>query len=202
MRNLIISIFLMLGLTACSSEFDTSQHKDGSGRVIYQMSQQQAFNLALTSMASFFPGRNIFEVDEQLKGYRTWTTFVVDRYHHYIRVVPAVGTNSAGQRIAGFYFQISGSGTSGSGYASNVEFYEQFQRQLDGLSVAVKVRQVRPGRYTLPVFPRATSTSGQAERQRSGYVEEKLRQLNDLRAKGLITDQEYLAKRQQILNTF
>lgn len=200
MRNLIIGIFLVLGLSACSSQHDTSRLKDGSGRVIYQMSQEEAFAMARQSMATFFPGRKIFQVEEELKGYRTWTTVVVDRYHQYILVVPAIGKSSAGQDVSGFYFQISGRGTSGSGYMANGAFFDQFQQDLQKTGRAVKVSDVRPGHYSVPVFQTA-ATRAISRARKGASAEEKLRDLDNLRAKGLITDQEYRVKRQQILDT-
>ncbi len=120
-------LVLAILLSACSTHFDTSKQEGVEGYTIYRIGQEQAFAVAYNAMATVMPGRKISEIDGPVKGYSTWTRFVLDTYTQQVLVIPAKGITQSGETVEGFYFEVSGSGSSGSGRAKNVSLYEAIQ---------------------------------------------------------------------------
>ena len=187
-------------VSACSSHFDTSKREGATGYTIYRISQEQAFSIAYNSILTVLPGRKISEIEGPVKGYSTWSRFVLDTYTQQVTVVPARGTTSAGQVVEGFYFEVSGSGTSGTGYGKNVTLYETIQQRLDQLNVGVKVSRLERGSYTEPVFATEGQPAAPAPRP-SVSVEDRLKELKRLRDGGLISAAEYEAQRAKIIGS-
>jgi len=200
MMKRIWIVFFVFGLSACSTHFDTSKKDGVDGLIIYKLSQEQAFNIAYNAISTVLPGRKISKIDGPVKGYSTWSRFVLDTYTQQVTVIPANGRTENGVAVEGFYFEISGAGTSGSGRMTNVTLYETIQENLNQLSVAATVTRIERGTYSEPVF-KNSSNSIEPLGSRPATVEERLGELKTLFDRGLITEQEYNVKREAIIQS-
>ena len=200
MRSLISGILVALALGACSTHFDTSKQKGRAGYTIYRMSQEQAFALAYNAILTVLPGRKISKIDGPVKGYSTWSRFVLDTYTQQIIVIPAKGTTSDGKLVEGFYYEVSGSGSSGSGRSKNVRLYRTVQENLDRLNVAVAVPRMERGSYKEPVFGKHSKHPSPSPR-RGATVEERLKELKRLLDQGLISKKEFDDNRSEIIQS-
>jgi hypothetical protein len=73
-------LVLAITLSACSTHFTTSKQRGIDGYTIYRVSQEQAFAIAYNAIATVLPGRKISKINGPVKGYSTWTRFVLDTY--------------------------------------------------------------------------------------------------------------------------
>lgn len=192
---------LAIALGACSTHFDTSQQEGVDGRTIYQLPQEQAFAIAYNAIATVLPGRKISEIDGPVKGYSTWFRFVLDTYTQQVLIVPAKGISKSGAPVEGFYFEVSGSGSSiVQGRAKNVSLYETIQAELDKLNVAVVVPQIERESYKEPVFATKGGPTGSPQ-PGGGTVADRLDELKDLWDRGLISEKEYSDQRAKIIGS-
>ena len=189
---------LAVVLTACSTHFDTSIRKGVDGYTIYRLRQEQAFSIAYDSIATVLPGRNISEIDGFAKGYSTWSRFGLDTYTQRVLVIPVRGIAKDGTTIEGFYLDISGSGSSGSGRAKNVSLHRTIQKMLDQRNVSAVVTRMERTSYKEPVFRTKTIPSGSPPLL---TVEERLKKLKSLLDQGLISEREYRDARVRTLQS-
>jgi len=196
-RNLWL-LALTLVLSACATHFDTSIRKGVDGYTIYRLRQEQAFAIAYDSIATHFPGRNISKIDGPAKGYSTWSRFGLDTYTQQVLVIPARGITKDGMTVEGFYLEISGSGSSGSGRAKNVSLHRAIQRTLDQQNVSTVVTRIERTSYTDPVFGTKTSSSASPPQH---TVEERLQKLESLFDRGLISEHEYKEGRANVIQS-
>lgn len=191
---ILLSVILVsFGLGACSTHFDTSKKENSSDSVLYKLTQEQSFSLAYNAIVSVLPGRKISNVDGAVKGYSTWSRFVLDTYTQQVMVIPAQGETKSGETVAGFYFEISGSGSSGSGRQTNVRLYETIQEELDQMNVGVPVTSLQKTSYNGSVFDAPASNEKSAE--------SRLKELDRLLEQKLITEDEYKTKRTNVLQS-
>lgn len=114
-------------------------------------------------------------------------------------VVPVKGTTAEGEIVEGFSFEISGSGSSGSGQAKNYKLREEVQARLDALNAAVVVADLQGRPYASEGKLKAADsvlppTTGKT-------VEQRLKELDRLYRQGLISEAEYNEKRAEIIDT-
>jgi hypothetical protein len=94
-------------------------------------------------------------------------------WHHRILVIPAIGTDANGNEVRGYWYDYSGGGT--------------FVPTTDG---RVYLGMKRDARDILPALRRAPAATNT----------DRLNELKAMRDRGLITEEEYQAKRHQILD--
>lgn len=195
-------LFLALAVTlsACSTHFDMSKQEGIDGYLIYRLSQEQAFAIAYNAIVTVLPGRKISEIGGPVKGYSTWSRFLLDTYTQQVVVIPAKGTTKDGETVEGFYFEVSGSGSSGSGRTKNVSLYRTVQENLDQLNIATVVPRIEKGSYKEPVFATKAKTS-RPPPPRGTTVEERLKELKSLLDQGLLSKKEYTDKRAKIIQS-
>jgi Short C-terminal domain len=198
-------VFLSAG---CSTHNTTLAREAGGTQVIYRLSEEQAFRMAMDAFAEVLPNQSLYDITGGRRGYYATWRFGLDTYSQRILVVPAVGTDATGHEVKGFWFDVSGSGTAIiSGAGKNRELYQRIQEALEAGGTGVAVTNLRDGIY---------ETDGQAHRAGGrdasqaatvprpqipgGGIVEKLRELKTMHESGLITDQEYEAKRRELLN--
>ena len=195
-RHFLILV-LVIALGACSTHFDTSKREAVDGRTIYRLSQEQAFAIAYNSIVTVLPSRKITEINGAVRGYETYFRFVLDTYTQVVMVIPARGTTSDGEVIDGFYFEISGSGSSGQGRMKNVKLRDTVQADLDELNVAAVVAKVEGRPYATEEEAKAAEPAGAANKP----TKERLKELKDLYDQGVITEDEYNSQRAKIIDS-
>jgi hypothetical protein len=181
---------------ACSSHHSTLRKDSSGSEVIYQISQAEALQLAHHALAEKFPGRKITEIKGPPAGYSTSYRMALDTYSQQVIAVPGIGLDSSGNERRGYYFEVSGSGTAVvSGRAKNAELFDRVRELAEQSGRPARVTNLRTDyrqgdKSDSPIIPapeiRATATT-------------RLRELEQLRREGLISESEYQVKRAKIL---
>ena len=144
-------------------------------------------------------------IEGRRRGYnadeRSWAG---DVWHHTILVIPAIGTDPAGNEVRGYWYDYDGGGTFAPTTERTTGLMQFVRTRLEG--TAVVVTKVRDGSYEtdgraylgmkrdardiLPALRRVPAQSNAG----------RLNELKSMRERNLITEEEYQAKRRQILD--
>ncbi len=201
MRILLLSILALL--TGCSTNFSTLRPENSQKQVIYAIPEGQAFQIAFSSLAQVFPGRTITDIDGPVKGYSTTFRFVLDTYSQQVIVIPASAKNTEGNTVRGYYFDISGSGTSAQGRAKNIQLYETISSYAEATGKAIPVTDVNREPYTGAHWKQGDEGgSSQGHPSRPKDAPDPLLQiqrLKQLRDQGAITNEEFERKKKELL---
>ena len=192
-------IVLILILAGCSTHFTTLQQDNSKGSLIYQIPEDRAFQMAHWAITSSFPNRKITEIEGPTRGYSTYFRIMLDTYSQQVLVFPTIGTKESGEDIKGYYFEVSGSGTTVIGRQKNVEMYEQLNKALANTGTGVVVTNVRLTKYETE---KKISTDGNQRHSHEAnpkYPADVLRELNQLHKDGIISDAEFEAKKKELL---
>jgi Short C-terminal domain len=199
---------LALAAAGCSASMTTLTRPDlGGAQVIYQISEERAFTTALEAYAVLLPKQSVDDVVEgSLRGYSADERWGLDYWTHRVLVIPAVGTDATGREVRGYWYKISGSGTLIPGEEGKTQFLRFIRARLDATGAATAVTDVREGSYDTDghaylglkrdardIKFRVLPTTGAA-------AVERLAELKAIRDNGLITEDEYQAKRREILD--
>jgi hypothetical protein len=202
----LLSIFIATILTACSTQYSTLKNDSSSGQVIYAIPEDQAFQIAFSSLANTLPGYEITDIDGPVKGYSALFRFLVDTYTQQVMVIPAVGKDSSGHKINGYYFDVSGRGSSVvQGAAKNAELFDRVAAAVKATGKGVVVTEVATGGYTgahwkqretAGTKPLSTASTGKDNEDALSQIE----RLKGMRDRGIVTDTEFEAKKKQMLD--
>lgn len=197
-----------LSITGCSAH-STTLLRDGlsTGQVIYRISEETAFTVALEAYAVLFPKKSVDDsVDGHRRGYnadeRSWAG---DWWHHRLLVIPAIGTDANGNEVHGYWYDYSGGGTFAPTTQRTTGLLQFIRARLDATGTATVVTNLRDGRYETDGraylgLKRDARDIWPALRPPAGSNSDRLNELKMMRDKGLITEEEYQAKRRQILD--
>jgi hypothetical protein len=194
----VLPLALVVFVGACSSRYSTLEDRSGKPAMLYTLSEDEALKLAHATIVSTFPGRAITTLNGPTKGYSTSTRFVLDTYSQQVLVLPATGKTAAGETISGYYFEVSGSGSSGSGRARNQQFAENIRANLakSGTGVTVSdVQMMLPATSPIPDGPSQPPITNNGPSDPLTQIE----RLKTLLDKGAITPQEYEAKKTELM---
>jgi hypothetical protein len=198
----------LLALFGCSTHNSTLVPDARGSQIIYRVPESQAFRIVTDAFAEVLPNQSLYDISGGRRGYYATWRFGLDTYSQRVLVVPVIGTDRSGREVTGFWFDVSGSGTAIiSGAGKNRELYQRIQEALDASGTGVTVTNVRDGTYQTD--GRTYRAGGRDASQAvplptlqapAGTIAEKLRELKMMHESGLITDQEYEAKRRELLN--
>ena len=142
---------LVLGfLVGCSTYFSTLQPKGSNEKVIYQISEKEAFKLAFQAMATNLPNTPITDITDSVRGYRALLGFGggFDTYTQQVLVFPASGIDENGVERKGFYFEVSGSGSAiVTGRQKNKKIFKTLNKSLIDSKSGILVKDVRMVEY-------------------------------------------------------
>lgn len=208
---LAVGILAALSITGCSAHSTTLSWDEPNARqVIYRVSEETAFTTALEAYAALYPSKSVDDVVEgRGRGYnadeRSWAG---DVWHHTILVIPAVATDTNGNEVRGYWYDYDGGGTFAPTTKRTTGLMQFIRKRLS--LTAVVVMNVRHGSYEtdgraylglkrdareiLPVLRRVPSLPALNNADR-------LNELKRMRERDLITEEEYQAKRRQILDS-
>src|SRR5437867_764658 len=133
-----------LSSVGCSAHNTTLLWDEPNARqVIYRVSEETAFTTALEAYAALFPSKSVDDVVEgRRRGYnadeRSWAG---DVWHHRILVIPAIGTESNGNEVRGYWYDYDGGGTFAPTTKRTTGLIQFIRTRLD--STAVVVTNVR-----------------------------------------------------------
>ncbi len=195
-----LPLLAVIFLTACSSRYSTLEESPGKESVLYILSEAEALKLAHATIVSTFPGHKITTLTGPTKGYSTTTRFMLDTYSQQVLVMPAQGTTATGTTVEGYYFEVSGSGSSGSGRARNQQFAENLRASLAKTGTGVPVATVQtklspPSPVPDPQLPGTTPASNPGMPDPLTQIE----RLKTLLDQGAITPEEYEAKKTELM---
>lgn len=193
---LCASIVMLVG---CSTHFTTLQQENAKASLIYQLPEDRAFQMAHWAITSSFPNRKITEIEGPTRGYSTYFRIMLDTYTQQVLVIPAIGTKENGEDVKGYYFEVSGSGTTVIGRQKNVDMYEQLSKALVDTGTGIVVTNVRPTKYEGEKKISIDGNQRQTQETIAKSPAEVLRELNQLHKDGIITDSEFEAKKKEIL---
>lgn len=199
-----ILLFLFALLAGCSTHFSTLQPQGSTTQIIYSVQEEQAFKIAHGSLLATLPGRKIEVIDGPVRGYSTYSRFVLDTYTQQVLVHAAQGTDALGNKIRGYYFEVSGSGSSGTGRAKNVALFEMVVESAKAAGKGVAVTNVERTGYTnarwlLGEGELGKSTAPVASDTTKEDVVNSLDLLKGLRDRRVITEEEFEAKKKELL---
>lgn len=150
--SLVAAIALMI--SGCATNFSTLQTDTSTSKLIYVIPEEQAFDLASSAIARVLPGYEISPVIGSTRGYSATFRFGLDTYSQQVLVFPAAGVLKNGNRIGGYYFEVSGSGTSFvQGRAKNVQIFETLKSLLQATGREASVDSVTLIPYVSKEWP-------------------------------------------------
>lgn len=199
-------LILPVLLSGCSTHFSTLQPDGSSEQVIYAVPEEQAFQIAHGTLAATLPGRKIDVIDGPVRGYSTYFRFLLDTYTQQVLVHAAQGTDVLGKKVQGYYFEVSGSGSSFvQGRAKNVELFERLNESAKATGKGTAVTAVERIAYTnakwrLGEGELVRSASPGTGGNKNDDLLDSLERLKGLRDRGVITDVEFESKKKEILN--
>jgi hypothetical protein len=206
-RVALVSLVLAALPVAGCSTHNTTLVDRGTGKVIYRLSEEQAFTMVLAVYAEVLPKQSLDDISSGTRrGYESTWRWGLDTYSQKVLVIPAIGSDPAGREVRGYWFEVSGSGSSGSGHSKNLDLYRRLREALDATGTAVVVTNLREDRYETDgsAYRAGGRDAREAAPPRSrvprGGPADQLRELKTMHDQGLISDQEYEAKRRQILD--
>ena len=191
---------LVIFSVGCSTHFSTLQPEGSEKQILYTIPEEQAFQIAHGTLITTIPGRKIEIIDGPVRGYSTYTRVMLDTYSQQVLVYAAEGLDTGGGKIRGYYFEVSGSGSSGTGYSKNVELFENLDKAAKATGKGIAVTSVERTGYTnaewhngqgIPVKSKSAGASDDTFAN--------LERLKSLRDRGVITEQEFEAKKKELL---
>lgn len=173
-------------------------------QVIYRVLEETAFTTALEAYAYLYPKQNVDDIVEGgRRGSNAHQRTAMDWWAHRLLMVPAVATDTGGNEIRGYWYSYSGGGTLAPTSKRTTGLLQFIRTRLD--STAVVVTNVRDGAYEtdgrayLGLKRDAHDSIPDLRRAPAQSNSDRLNELKTMRERGLITEEEYQAKRQQIL---
>jgi hypothetical protein len=203
-----VAVGLMaLVATGCATSSTTLvRPNQGEGQVIYRISEELAFRTALEVYAVLYPKQSVDDiVDGKRRGYNADERSWMDWWSHRLLVIPAVGIDASGNTVHGYWYDYSGGGTLFATAKRRTGLLELIRARLDATGTATVVTNLRDGTYEtdgraylgLKRDARDIKLGGQPPGASNA---DRLKELETMREKGLITEEEYRAKRRQILD--
>jgi len=179
--------------------YSTLQADGSSKQIIYELPEEQAFQVAFGSITQVFPGYEITEVDGPVRGYTTTFRFVLDTYTQQVMVVPAAGKAADGRAIRGYYFEVSGRGSSIiQGRVKNAELFDTVSKAAQATDKAIAVSELSRASYTGARWKQGEQ--GPTKRAGESDVFSQIERLKQLRDSGAITNEEFARKRKELLD--
>jgi hypothetical protein len=146
--RIVAASLVVVVVTGCASSGSTLVRSDRAGRVIYQISEQQAFTIALEAYAALYPKQSVDDIVRKgQRGYnvdeRAWT----DYWSHRLWVIPAVGTDANGNEVQGYVYEYEGGGTMWATSERKTALIELIRSRLDATGRGTVVTNIRGGQY-------------------------------------------------------
>jgi len=189
------ALLALIFLTGCASQLSTLSPTNNSQQTIYKLSDQEACQLASTAMTRVFPNNEITEVGGATCGLSTLfraPPLYADTYTEILKVFPASGVGKEGQKVSGFFFEVSGGGSSFlQGQLKASELHKVVRELADQTGKGALVSNAKP----IPVQVVTT-----APKNTVSAIEERLKVIDELKAKGLISDADYNIKKKSIMD--
>lgn len=216
--NIVFSLFVLL-LAGCTAH-RISLNEGESKSTIYQLDETVMFNLVYSSIQEVFPEENISVITQPTRGYITKflaPPLHVDWFTQKVLVHRSSGIDKRGTEVYGYWIEVSGSGSSFlQGQLKNEEVFDTIISHLKSSAKSYVVTDVTNAPYLVPqenFYVRGADTlegngqrvvvTNKQEKDSGGKSKaEQLRELHQLRADGIINDEEYERTKRKILDKY
>jgi hypothetical protein len=210
MRRLFIFL-LVIVVSGCSTHKSPLQSND---KFIFVTSDEEGvFQAAYDSMLEGRKESPIADINGPIRGYSLTRKWALDYWTSMIRVFPAEGETDTGEIVRGYYPEVSGEGTLIiRGPSMDERIYEAALEKFGEVGRRIGVVNIERGDYLLErdafrLNEKASLREGGTIKieglgslqSESSSVEDRLKELENLRSKNLITEDEYKNARHQIL---
>lgn len=136
-------LVLLLLICGCSSHYTTLNPDKSGHSTIYNIQPDKALEIAQWSLLHTIPGHAVSEINGPMKGYSSYTRFAFDTYAQQVLAIGAKGTDENGKEVCGFYFEVSGQGSSGSGRSYNASIFKNLKKRLKDTGAETNVTNMR-----------------------------------------------------------
>jgi hypothetical protein len=200
MRTILAALLLSF-LSGCATHFSTLNAENSPNQFLLTVPEEQAFQIAFSSLSQVLPGYEITDIDGPIKGYSANFRFVLDTYSQQVMVIPASGKTADGNSVRGYYFEVSGTGSSGQGRAKNVLLFETVSASAKATGKYVPVSNVNRESYVGADWRQGQAGRGSfpAARAEGADALTQIERLQQLRDRGAITDEEFQIKKKELL---
>jgi hypothetical protein len=212
--SLLLVVLAYVMTTGCSAH--RLSINDGSSRsAIYELDERTAFNLAYSAIQEVFPQESISVITLPTRGYITKflaPPLHVDWFTQEILIHRASGTTNQGQKVSGYWVEVSGSGSSFlQGQIKNSEIFEKIINYFESNGVKHVVTDIRSEKYLVQQeefnVKGADYLEGKGNRviitnqnqSSENDTADNIRKLHQLMKDGIITKEEFEAKKQDML---
>ena len=210
MKGLFIALLVML-ISGCATHKSPLQ---SNNKFIFVTSNEEAvFQAAYDAMLEGRKESPIADINGPIRGYSLTRKWGLDYWTSMIRVFPAEGRTNAGKIVRGYYPEVSGEGTLIiRGPSMDERIYEAALEKFEAVGTRVGVERIERGDYLLErdafrLHEKASLRDGgkikieglDSLNSEPSSIEDRLQELEDLRSKNLITEDEYKNARSQIL---
>ena len=205
--------------------FGCSAHRisleEGSSKsAIYHMEETQIFNLVYSSIQEVFPQEKISVITVPTRGYITKflaPPFHIDWFTQKVLVHRSSGTTSSGEKVYGYWIEVSGSGSSFlQGQLKNEEVFNTIVSHLEETAKKYIVANVSKAPYLIPKEnfyvrgsdtlegdgARVIITNKKEDGNNQKSKAEQLRELHQLKSDGILTQQEYENAKKRIIDQY
>ncbi|RJG05990.1 SHOCT domain-containing protein [Noviherbaspirillum cavernae] len=204
-RRLFFTAILAAVLPACGSHYSTLKTEGSTGQMIYAIPEEQAFQIAFSSLANTLPGYEITDIDGPVKGYSALFRFLLDTYTQQVMVIPAAGKDANGRPVNGYYFDVSGRGSSiVQGAAKNAELFDRVATAAKATGKGIAVFEVATVAYSGIAWKQGQIGASNSYPASTTAAKEdafgKIERLKVMRDRGVITDDEFERKKKDLLD--
>jgi hypothetical protein len=195
---------------ACSTHHSALQAPEGEQVLVTSKDEAAVFSAAYDALAEAAPDTPIVDLDGPIRGFAVERVHIIDRYTTVVRIFPASGQTSSGQTIVGYYPEVSGHGTLFDGPSFDSRVYESVLSRMGKIGEQVKVTRLGRTNYlterdrwrlnSSPSLRDGGTIKIEGSNPSKPSVTERLKELDHLKAQGLISSEEYSERRKAILN--
>ena len=204
MRIFFVLLFSII-VSGCTTSFSTLRSDNSPKQIIYDIPEEQAFQIAFAALGKVLPGNEITDIDGPLKGYSASFRFLLDTYSQQVMVIPAIASGEGGKTAQGYYYEVAGHGSSiVQGRAKNVRLFDVISSTAKSTGKAVLVSGARREAYVGARWKQGESRNESlTPTTRSDGNPDSLTQierLKQLRDQGTITEEEFQRKKRELLD--
>lgn len=202
MRIFFVLLFSII-VSGCTTSFSTLRSDNSPKQIIYDIPEEQAFQIAFAALGKVLPGNEITDIDGPLKGYSASFRFLLDTYSQQVMVIPAIASGEGGKTAQGYYYEVAGHGSSiVQGRAKNVQLFEVVSSSAKATGKAISVSGVKPGSYIGARWKQGDIARQAPAVKPDGGVDAvtQIERLQKLRDGGAITEEEFQRKKKELLD--
>jgi hypothetical protein len=218
LTSTVMVLGMLLILSGCSAHH-SSVGEDPSKALLFEADEKRVFDIVYSSIQEVFPTEKISVITTPTRGYIAKflaPPLFLDWFTQKILVHSAVGFNNKGQEVSGYWIEVSGSGSSFlQGQLKNKEVFDTIIAHLGENTKKHLVSSRTKKAYSVPqenFYVRGSDTlegegmrivikngvGGSPHKNR----EQQLRDLHQLKVDGILTQKEYEAAKQKVLEKY